>query len=56
MNGRANGALCKIGAVQEGILRMSLLRNGVFFDQVLWGILADDWRRRRRFTAPAVTH
>ena len=46
-NGRGNGALRKIGAVQEGILRRSFLRNGVHHDQVLWGIVAQDWRLRR---------
>lgn len=42
-NGRANGALRKIGAVQEGVLRRSLRRNGEYFDQVLWSVLKDDW-------------
>jgi RimJ/RimL family protein N-acetyltransferase len=46
-NGRGNGALRKIGASQEGILRKSFLRNGEYLDQVLWTILHDDWRRRR---------
>ena len=46
-NGRGNGALRKIGAVQEGLLRRSFLRNGRHLDQVLWGILADDWRLQR---------
>ncbi len=55
-NGRGNGALRKIGAVQEGVLRRSFLRNGQFFDQVLWGILADDWRLQRVIQAPAATH
>ena len=41
-NGRGNGALRKIGALQEGILRRSFLRNGVYLDQVLWAILASD--------------
>jgi ribosomal-protein-alanine N-acetyltransferase len=44
-NGRGNGALRKIGAVQEGVLRKSLLRNGEYLDQVLWTILADEWRQ-----------
>src|SRR5262245_20293413 len=43
-NGRGNGALRKIGAVQEGILRHAFVRHGVQHDQVLWGIVADDWR------------
>jgi len=46
-NGRGNGALRKIGAVQEGVLRRSFLRNGIHHDQVLWGIVADDWRLQR---------
>jgi RimJ/RimL family protein N-acetyltransferase len=46
-NGRGNGALRKIGAVQEGILRRSFERNGIHHDQVLWGIVADDWRLQR---------
>jgi RimJ/RimL family protein N-acetyltransferase len=55
-NGRGNGALRKIGAVQEGLLRRSFLRNGQHHDQVLWGILADDWRLQRVAQQPPVTH
>ena len=43
-NGRGNGALRKVGAVQEGVLRRSFLRNGQYHDQALWSILADEWR------------
>ncbi len=46
-NGRGNGALRKVGAVQEGVLRRSFLRHGQYHDQVLWGILAEDWRLQR---------
>ena len=46
-NGRGNGALRKIGAVQEGVLRRSFLRHGQYHDQVLWSILAEDWRLQR---------
>ncbi len=46
-NGRGNGALRKVGAVQEGVLRRSFLRNGEYHDQVLWSILAEDWRFQR---------
>ena len=42
-NGRANGALNKLGAVQEGILRRSVRRCGAYHDQVLWSMLEDDW-------------
>jgi len=43
-NGRGNGALRKIGAVQEGVLRKSFLKNGEYLDQMLWTILDEDWR------------
>ena len=52
-NGRGNGALRKIGAVQEGVLRRSFFHNGVHHDQVLWGIVADDWRLQRLSQEPA---
>ena len=51
-NGRGNGALRKIGAVQEGVLRRSFVRNGVHHDQVLWGIVAEDWRLQRLSQEP----
>jgi ribosomal-protein-alanine N-acetyltransferase len=51
-NGRGNGALRKIGAVQEGVLRRSFVRHGVHHDQVLWGIVADDWRLQRLSQQP----
>ncbi len=44
-NGRGNGALRKLGAVQEGILRRSFFRNGTYLDQLLWSILDEDWRQ-----------
>jgi RimJ/RimL family protein N-acetyltransferase len=44
VNGRGNGALRKLGAVQEGVLRNSFLRKGRYFDQALWTILRSDWR------------
>ena len=46
-NGRGNGALRKVGAVQEGVLRKSFLRNGEYLDQVLWTIVDEDWRQAR---------
>ena len=55
-NGRGNGALRKIGAVQEGVLRRSFLRNGQYHDQVLWSILAEDWRLQRIEQPIAVVH
>jgi RimJ/RimL family protein N-acetyltransferase len=55
-NGRGNGALQKIGAVQECILRKSFLRNGEYLDQVLYGIVDTDWRGSRAsiVAAPSV--
>jgi len=42
-NGRGHGALRKLGAVQEGVLRGSLLKNGKYLDQIMWSILSQDW-------------
>ena len=42
-NGRGNGALRKMGAVQEGVLRGSLLKDGKYLDQMMWSIVASDW-------------
>jgi RimJ/RimL family protein N-acetyltransferase len=53
-NGRGNGALRKLGAVQEGILRQSFLRFGQYHDQALWSVLADDWCLRRGRPRPQV--
>jgi ribosomal-protein-alanine N-acetyltransferase len=49
-NGRGNGALKKLGAVQEAVLRRSFVKNGRTFDQVLFAILEDDWRAARETT------
>ena len=53
-NGRGNGALRKVGALQEGILRRSFLRNGDYLDQVLWAILDSDRLQQRQVSAPSV--
>lgn len=53
-NGRGNGALRKLGALQEGILRRSFLRNGEYLDQVLWAILDCDRQRSRAVIVPSV--
>ena len=42
-NGRGNGALRKLEAVQEGVLRGSLLKDGKYLDQIMWAIVASDW-------------
>jgi ribosomal-protein-alanine N-acetyltransferase len=61
LNGRGNGALLKLGAVQEAILRRSFRKNGVYLDQALYTIIADERRASRgreqhdlRF--PAIVH
>lgn len=46
-NGRANGALRKLGATQEGLLRRARAADGEFHDQVLWAIVATDWNDTR---------
>src|SRR5215467_16330616 len=46
-NGRGNGALQKLGAVQEAVLRGSFLRDGVYLDQGFWTIMSDAWRDSR---------
>ena len=53
-NGRANGALRKLGAVQEGVLRRSVRRRGEYVDQVLWSMLKEDWGEHWVSTAPRV--
>jgi ribosomal-protein-alanine N-acetyltransferase len=47
-NVRGNAALKKIGAVQEGVLRRSFQSKGEYFDQALWTVLDDDWRRQAK--------
>ena len=54
LNGRGNGALRKLGAVREGILRRSFLRNGQYLDQALWAILGDEWRANTNIIIPKV--
>ena len=53
-NGRGNTALRKLGAVEEGILRRSVRRNGEYADQVLWSLLKEDWGEHWISTAPRV--
>jgi ribosomal-protein-alanine N-acetyltransferase len=43
MNGRGNGALRKIGAMHEAVLRRSFQKDGKTHDQALWSILDVDW-------------
>ena len=54
MNGRGNGALAKIGAVREAVLRRSFLRRGEYLDQALWSIVREDWEHGKTFYGKAV--
>jgi RimJ/RimL family protein N-acetyltransferase len=55
-NGRGNGALRKLGAVQEGVLRRSFLKNGQHLDQMLWSILSEEWRHTKATWGRSITH
>jgi ribosomal-protein-alanine N-acetyltransferase len=46
-NGRGNGALRKIGAVKEAVLRRAFMCQGQYIDQVLWSIIEADWRQAK---------
>ncbi len=54
LNGRGNGALQKIGGTTEAVLSRSLGGDGVYHEQLLWALIADEWRRRR--AAPRQRH
>jgi RimJ/RimL family protein N-acetyltransferase len=53
LNGRGNGALEKLGACREGLLRKSFSRNGRLLDQFLWSMLDEDWRGTRAVWGPS---
>lgn len=55
-NGRGTSALRKLGAVQEGLLRRSLLRNGEYLDEALWTILAEEWLEAKTPLRPSILH
>jgi RimJ/RimL family protein N-acetyltransferase len=44
VNGRGNGALLKLGATRDGLLRRSFLKDGEYLDQILWGLTAAEWQ------------
>ena len=44
-NERANGALRKVGARKEAVLRQSMAKNGCLHDEHLWAIVETDWRQ-----------
>ena len=53
-NGRGQGALAKLGAVREAVLRQSFERHGERLDQVLWGLVREDWRVARTVRQSAI--
>jgi [ribosomal protein S5]-alanine N-acetyltransferase len=55
-NGRGNGALRKLGAVQEGVLRRSFLKNGQHLDQMLWSILSEEWMQTKATWGRSLVH
>lgn len=59
-NGRGNGAMKKLGAEREGVLRRAFFRNGEYLDQVVWSVLREDWQKRRQakavWSASGVVH
>jgi RimJ/RimL family protein N-acetyltransferase len=55
-NGRGNGALRKLGAVQEGVLRRSFFRDGQYLDQMLWSILSEEWRQAKAVWGSGIIH
>ena len=53
-HGRGNGALRKLGAVQEGLLRGAAAGGGICLDQALWSMLKEEWGRHWVSTAERV--
>ena len=47
-NERANGALRKVGARKEAVLRQSMMKSGYLYDEHLWAIIETDWREANR--------
>ncbi len=43
VNGRGNGALQKLGATREAVLRAGFQKGNVVEDYVMWSILAQEW-------------
>ncbi len=53
-NGRANGAARKVGSVPEGVARQGLRCEGGYLDQLMWSLLAEDWRQSKIAIQPVV--
>ena len=56
LNGRGNGALLKMGAVQECLLRKSFQKDDTYLDQALYSILATDRLDARAATRSVLVH
>jgi RimJ/RimL family protein N-acetyltransferase len=52
MNGRGNGALRKLGAVREGVLRSAFQAELARLDHVMWSILSEDWASNKTGLCP----
>jgi ribosomal-protein-alanine N-acetyltransferase len=55
-NGRGTGALMKLGAVREAVLRRAFERHGAWHDQGLWAIARDEWRDQWRARPRTAIH
>jgi ribosomal-protein-alanine N-acetyltransferase len=51
-NGRGNGALRKVGAQREAVLRQSMAKGGRLHDEHLWAIVETDWRQANGLWQP----
>ncbi|HEY3382206.1 MAG TPA: GNAT family N-acetyltransferase [Vicinamibacterales bacterium] len=47
-NARSRRAFERLGATCEGLLRESFYKDGAYYDQQLYVVLAQDWQRARR--------
>jgi len=52
-NVRGNGALRKVGARKEGVLRQAMAKNGCLHDAHLWAIVETDWRQANGVWRPS---
>jgi [ribosomal protein S5]-alanine N-acetyltransferase len=52
-NDRGNGALRKVGARREGVLRQAMAKGGRLHDAHLWAIVETDWRQANGVWRPA---
>jgi ribosomal-protein-alanine N-acetyltransferase len=52
-NDRGNGALLKVGARKEGVLRQAMAKGGCLHDAHLWAIVETDWRQANGVWRPA---